>query len=107
MNNLNCIKKSCKYKDGFYCVESCGSYVIEGATLKDIGPRVRSKNLLIYDESTKEAILQGPTTTILGLVSGCSDCKVTGFEYSLSCDDWCLIGIKVKETTKELILKAG
>lgn len=60
MQGLNCVNKWCKYKDGLYCMENCGSYIKEGTKFCEINKgKINAKDLLVFDFMTNKNISHG------------------------------------------------
>lgn len=83
--SLSCVNGWCKYKDGFYCNENCGSYMPEGIRFRDIKiEKIRSIYLLVFDFNTGENIRLGLKEEIFTNCSEFQNCEVLEAHYGIS-----------------------
>ena len=95
MQNLDCVNSWCKYKDGFYCMENCGSYIKNGTKLCEINQRkINAKDLLVFDYTTNEDISHGTFEEVISNSVEFKDGKIKEAHYDINGSSTFIIGIE-------------
>ena len=94
MEGLNCVNGWCKYKDDFYCMKNCGSYIEKGTKFCDIDrSKIHAKYLLIFDIQTNENITHGELNEIFFNCSEFQDREIKEAHYDVSGSSTFIIGL--------------
>lgn len=84
MDGLDCVNKWCKYKDGFYCMENCGSYVKEGTRFCELNRnKIRATHIMVFNPPSCKYIAFGTIEEVFENCSSFKDRKIRKAHYDI------------------------